>query len=371
MVHVCAPAEFGGLERVVQGLSQGLANIGLDVSVIAVVEPGTPLTTFFEPMKASGVRTVKLEISRRGYLRERYEVGRLLDTIRPDVLHTHGHRPDLLHPGRARRRGVAAVTTLHGFSKLGGYSGMLEWIQQKSLRRFDGIIAVSRPLARGLASQGLPAERVHCVPNACDPPDLMLSRSAARKQMGIAEDHTAIGWVGRLAPIKGADVFLRGLAELAQCDSTKWVAYIIGDGPERANLENLARSEGIDDRVRFLGAVSDAGGLLHAFDLYVLSSRSEGTPMALLEAMSVGVSVIATAVGGVSDVLAHGNEGLLVPTESPVALAHAIRNSLSDPSAASSRAKAGQVRVKSDFGTKQWIRRHVEVYRNAIQARRR
>lgn len=367
MMHLCAPAHVGGLERVVQGLSSGQLRRGHRVAVVAVVEPNTDTSAFMDPMQEAGVECIRVEVAGRAYLTELREVGRLLSSWRPDVLHTHGYRSDLLHGGHARRKGVATVTTLHGSSRMGGFSRVFEWIQEWALRRFDAVIAVSAPLVEVLRGRGVTADRIHEVPNAWTPPDRMIPRDEARRTLDAPMDRLLVGWVGRLIPIKGCDIFLEALARMEY--DCGWVARIVGDGPERPRLEAMVRELGLSERVRFLGAVPDAARLFSALDLFVLSSRSEGTPMVLLEAMGAGVPVLATTVGGVPDLVEGGRSGWLVPPEAPADLALAIAEALASREARSARAERGSTHVRSKYDFDTWIRRHEEVYRSALDAR--
>ena len=369
VLHLCAPAEVGGLERVVQGLSRGLAERGHEVVVVAVVEPGADTAPFFGPIEEAGGRTVRLDIPGRGYLRERREVRSLLDELRPDVLHTHGYRPDLLHGGAARRRGVATVSTLHGSSRMGGLSHLFEALQERALRRFDGVVAVSAPLVETLRQKGVRRESIHLVPNGWTPPRDPLSRPEAREALGHPNgDVPVLGWIGRLIPIKGCDVFLRSLIELREMP---WRASVIGDGPERQELEALAAELGLEDRVRFHGAVHEAARFLGAFDLFVLSSRSEGTPMVVLEAFGSGTPVVATAVGGVPDLLEEGRAGWLAPSEDPGRLGAVIREALTQRTVALTKGERGRARLEAELGMDAWIRGHLRVYRSAMALRRR
>jgi glycosyltransferase involved in cell wall biosynthesis len=368
VVHVCAPAEVGGLERVVQGLSVGLARRGHTVSLIAVVSPGADLAPFFAPLGPAGVRTIAVELPGRAYLRELNAVGRLILSLAPDVMHSHGYRPDLLHGWSTRRKGIATVSTLHGSSRMGGKSHLFEWIQERALRRFDAVVAVSHPLVDSLERRGVPHDRIHHVPNGWFAPSRPLPRDEARARLGLSPGDRVIGWTGRLIPIKGADVFLRALGLL---DTPGWVGCVMGDGPERPALEALAEELGIGDRVRFQGAVQEAARSFAAFDAFVLSSRSEGTPMVLLEAMGAGVPVVATEVGGVPWVVEREREGWLVPSEAPDELARALRAALTDPAEAQARAGRARARVERDFAPDVWIRRHEETYRAAIAVRAR
>jgi len=363
ILHLCAPAHVGGLERVIQGLAGGQRQAGHEVRVVAVIEPDADVSAFVEPLRAEGVDVEIVVLPGRAYLREVRRIRALLEQRRPDILHTHGYRPDLLHGWSGRRAGVATVSTLHGSSRMGGASAVFEWIQERALGRFDAVVAVSHPLVDVLAERGVPRDRIHVVANAWTPSENPLDRSSARRDLEMSDDRRWIGWVGRLIPVKGCDVFLRALAEV---EASGWRACIIGDGPERAGLETLADQLGLGDRVRFAGMIPDASRLFSSLDLFVLSSRSEGTPMVLLEAMGAGIPVVATAVGGVPDVLRPPEEGWLVPPEDPGALALAIEEALADDSYRTKVAHSGRTRVRRDFDRDAWIRRHDAVYRAAI-----
>ena len=366
ILHLCAPAEVGGLERVIQGLSAELVAQGHRVTVAAVLQPGADASSFLEPLRIAGVETVRIEVQGRRYLREIRAVGRMLDSLRPDILHTHGYRVDLLHGGGARRRGIATVSTLHGSSRMGGLSHLFEWIQERALRRFDGVIAVSQPLMEELQERGVRKERLHLVPNAWNPPTQPLSRTAARAELGLEEGDPVMGWIGRLIPIKGCDVFVDALSRISHTD---WSAVIIGDGPEREGLVSRVAELGIAERVRFVGAVPEAARFLAAFDLFVLSSRSEGTPMVLLEAMGAGVPVVATRVGGIPDVLRAGVDGWLVPPEDPQELARSLEEALSAASVRVARGDAARTRVLERYGRTAWVQRHIVTYSAALEQR--
>lgn len=369
IVHVCAPAVFGGLERVVQGISRGLVRRGHHVAVVAVLEPGASCDLFVEPLLDVGVDTHVVSVPRRAYFKEVKVVGDLLDTLRPQVLHTHGHRPDLLHPGHARRRGIAVVTTLHGFGNAGGDSSFSERLQTRTLERFDQVVAVSPSIASSLVDFGVSPWRVHLIPNAWEPPVRSHPRAEARRMLNVSGDTPVIGWVGRLCEVKGPDVFIDALGELRRRSRRDWVACVVGDGPDRPALEARVRAARLEACVRFVGVVPEASSILSAFDLLVSSSRSEGTPMVLLEAMGARVPVVASYVGGIPTLLdgdGRHSLGWLVPPQDPSALASAIADALEDAKGRSARAEMARMRVESEYGVDLWVRRHEELYRLAI-----
>ncbi|MEO8138310.1 MAG: glycosyltransferase, partial [Gemmatimonadota bacterium] len=210
-------------------------------------------------------------------------------------------------------------------------------------------------------------ERVALIPNAWAPLLPPLTRAEARVALGLPADAPVLGWVGRLSPEKGADLFLAALARLQRPGV---LAAIIGDGRLRPSLEAQARTLGISDRVRWLGLVPDAGRLTAAFDSFVLSSRTEGTPIALLEAMASGTPVVATAVGGVPDILVGDREAILVPSEDPAALAAALAAVLDDRAAAARRAGAARTRLERDYALGPWLERHRTLYQSILARRR-
>jgi glycosyltransferase involved in cell wall biosynthesis len=231
-------------------------------------------------------------------------------------------------------------------------------LQCRALRRFDAVVAVSRPLADRLAGAGVSRDRLALVPNAWEESDVCLPRGAARQALSVDEDRSLIGWAGRLSREKGADVFVEAMAHLIDLPA---VASVMGDGPEAVALQRRATALGLGARVAWHGAVPDAARLFRALDVFVLSSRTEGTPMVLLEAMAAGVPIVAARVGGVPDMLSDA-EALLIPPQDPIALARAIRAVLVDRSGARVRAAAAQVRLARDFAPEPWLARYEAVY---------
>lgn len=169
-----------------------------------------------------------------------------------------------------------------------------------------------------------------------------------------------VGWVGRLSHEKGADVFLDAMARWG---ATEVLASVLGDGGERHALEKQAKRLGLGTRIRWHGVREDAAQLMRAFDVLVLSSRTEGVPMVLLEAMQALTPVITTAVGGVPSVV-DSTQAILVPAESPEALATALRELHGDFASAQLRAERAALRLATQFAVEPWVNRYVAIYRD-------
>lgn len=370
ILHVVAPCDVGGLERVVQGLAGEQVRAGHDVHVAAILTGQTGQESdhpFLPPLVRSGATVHVATPGPRGYQRERRTVAELCRELRPAVVHTHGYRPDVLDAGVARRAGIPVVTTVHGFTGGDGRNRVYEWLQRRAFRRFDAVVAVSQPLKTRLVHAGVREERVHVVQNAFVPDAwrdarAALSREPARRALGLKATDFVVGWVGRLSHEKGADVLLDALGQVGDLPL---VASLVGDGTERRRLEEQARGLGLNGRVRWCGAVPDAAALFQAFDLFVLSSRTEGSPMVLFEAMDAGVPVIATSVGGVPETVSP-REAVLVEPERPEALAVALREAYRAPAAMRVRAERARERLVA-FAAGPWARRYEAVYQLARQ----
>lgn len=168
--------------------------------------------------------------------------------------------------------------------------------------------------------------------------------------------------MGRLSHEKGADVFLKSITRLADIPL---VASVIGAGPEETALRALADDLGISDRVRWHGALPDAGQYFAGFDAYALSSRTEGTPMVLFEAMAAGTPIVASTVGGVPDVITPV-DGWLVGAEDSDAIAAALRAVHADAAQAAARASAAKRRLREEFGADAWLSRYEHLYRRLV-----
>jgi len=362
ILHILAPGLAGGLESVVRALAAGHAGRGHEVHVAVIGESPDGISPFAGAAGSAGVRVHPIVLPPRSYRVERRAIGSLIDQIAPDVVHTHGYRPDIVDAPVARARGVPVVTTVHGFTGGGPRNRIYEWLQRRAFRRFDAVVAVSAPLASTLVEGGVPRARVHLVRNAWDGGTARPTRAEARSVLGIPPAELVVGWVGRVSREKGLDVLVEAIPSLGDLDVR---VSVIGDGREAEGCRARAAGLGAADRIRWHGPVADAGRLFGAFDVFALSSRTEGTPMVLFEAAAAGVPIVATRVGGVPDVFGP-EQAWLVPPEDPAALASAIRSALEAPDEASQRAAAATDRLETGFRPDRWLDEYESIYHGAV-----
>lgn len=369
VMHVLAPSSTGGLERMVQTLAAAQRADGRfeDVRVLALMRHGDAgAERFAAPLRRQHVPVHLVSTPARAYATERAAIAAHCAAHRPDIVHSHGAHADVVSGGAGRSADAAAVTTMHGFAGGGPLNRGYEWLQRRSCRAKDAVVAVARPLATRLIAGGIPPERLHVVRNAWRPTEPPLTRPEARRALGLADSRFVVGWVGRVSHEKGLDVLLDAFPALA---SYCCHLAIVGDGRERPALERRVRDVGLGAKhaVSWHGEVPDAARLLPAFDVLVISSRTEGTPMVLLEAMAAHVPVIATRVGGIPDVIGE-EEALLVPAEDPRAIAQAIGHVQRDTFAAKQRATDAHARLQRESDLTRWVDRYDHVYRLARRA---
>lgn len=360
ITQMFAPGPYGGLERVVTQLSVGLVRRGHEVTAAVLLEERLGQPDLIRDLTTGGVRVELVRAPHRAYLRERQLVRALLASVRPGVAHTHGYHADVLLRSVAQSLHVPTLATVHGFTGGSRKNQLFEWLQRRSLRAMHAVVAVSNPVAHLLSGAGVSRARLHVIRNAWAAPGAFLAREEARNRLGIGPRERVVGWVGRVTPEKGPDVAVSAIAHTPP-DLT---LSIVGSGRLEPELRRRSRELGIESRIRWHGVVADAWQYFRAFDAYCLSSHTEGTPMALLEAMAAGVPVVATRVGGIPDVVSE-SEAILVPDGDHVALARALDHATREDQ--TSRTAAASRRLEAEFSVDGWLEKYEELYRTLMQ----
>jgi glycosyltransferase involved in cell wall biosynthesis len=270
--------------------------------------------------------------------------------FRPDIIHAHDYKTNVLGVLLGRWFGLPVITTMHGYGlwdgRLTAYYQMDRW----TLPRMDHVVAVSEDLYERLVTLGLPASRRSLVYNGIDADQFVrrCSTEQAKERAGLAGARWLIGAVGRLTAVKGYDRLIAAVDELLKRGLDVGLV-VVGEGEERPRLEAQIAALGRADRVRLLGHRTDVMELYEAMDVTVLSSLHEGLPNVVLESMALGVPVVATRVGAVPQVIADGANGLLVSPGSAEELARALVRLLEDADGMRRLSEAGRETVKARF----------------------
>jgi glycosyltransferase involved in cell wall biosynthesis/putative flippase GtrA len=295
---------------------------------------------------------------------------RLIRRERIDVLHLHGYGASAF--GRVAAWLTRTPAILHqydSFSQAPWYGRLSDRLLS---RMTSWAIAASQSAKEFcMEERAIPGQQIlvwHNGVSADTPAVDGRQRAAVRERLGIPADRLVVGTMTRLTADKGVRCLVEAAGRLLAMRPNTMV-LIIGDGPERRRLEAAAARLGLGERVRFFEFRADARELLPAFDCFVLPSITEGSSFSLLEAMGMGLPIIATAVGGTLDILSHGETGWLVPARDPRALADGMITLLDD-SALRTRLAANARIASRAYDVRQYAQRLAALYQQAVATRR-
>jgi glycosyltransferase involved in cell wall biosynthesis len=286
-----------------------------------------------------------------------------------NVVQTHGYKSNTIGFFLQLLYGLPWIGFAHGYIDDNWRNRLYNRIDRLVLRRADRVVGVSESMEALLTRHGVAAHKIRVIHNAVEPGDTVLTTSAqeTRRRHGLTQNQRVIGVIGRLSSEKGQMIFLRAMEKTAR--SVPHVkALIIGDGQDRSMLEEFCREKGLSDHVTFLGHQEKIDEYYQILDLLVVPSLSEGLPNAVLEAMSYGVPVLATAVGGVPEVIQDGN-GMMVPPNDPGALAESMIELLKQDALRRSMGLKGKQSLHPRFTPEKRVQRIVGLYEELLSGR--
>jgi len=362
----------GGTQRHLQQVLALLDPARFEAEVLTL-RPGGEVE---DELRAGGVSVRSLgfgaRLSSPSTLRAIVATARLLRRARIDVVHGYQWRPALVGALAGRLAGVPL--RLASKRSLTGDDPQAERAWRHIARQVDTVIVNADALRVEGEQRGMRCRWV-LLQNGVDTEHFRLppADAQARAALGLDPRRPVVGTIGRLEDRKGHDQLLRAAGEmLAGANGRRPQLVIVGNGPLRESLAGQARTLGVADSVRFEGTVADVRPVLAAMDVFVLPSRAEGMSNALMEAMAAGRPVVATAVGGNTEVVTDGETGLLVPPANPAAIARAVDGLLGDPERASRLGAAAREFVTHHFGARARVAELERLYqeRLALRARR-
>jgi len=341
---------IGGSERHLLALLPALADRGLEPVFVGLDDPAWDPSDFYAALTVPAIR-----------LRSPRDLdpvlfGRLVRSLNADVVHTHLVHADLYGGLAARLRGANLVTTKHNDDPF--RAGPFRYVERSLTKLADRVIAITDALRSFMIERvGVPAAKVQTIHYGLDalpgawgenPPD------------DVPADSRLLLAVSRLTQQKGVDVAIRALTELP----ADTVLVVLGDGPERGSLEQLARELGVPQRVFLQGRVPDVAAWLRRARVFVHPARWEGFGLGVLEAMLAGLPVVASNVSSLPELVADGETGLLVPPNDATALARSIANALERPELGA----AGVARARQEFSVARMADRTTALYADLASA---
>jgi glycosyltransferase involved in cell wall biosynthesis len=373
IVHGLQSLDVGGLERIVLDLAHVGRGRGYRVSVVCLERPGT----LASQVEAEGATVLSLgkPPGRTPWLRDR--AAKILTDLAPDILHTHTIGA-LWYLGPVARK-VCRIPVLHTehIDNVGKATGWWTKLKTRVLwhragRYADRFCCVSDDVARSATRWWtVPRSKIETVLNGIDTDRYAdpSPRADVRAEFGITANDRVVGTVGRLNEVKSQNLLLKAVAALGP-DHGDVHILLVGDGPEQRSLERLASDLGLGPRTHFAGYQRNPERFLPAMDIFAMTSRLEGLPLALLEAWAAGLPIVSSAVGGVPKVVVDGLSGMLFPNGDEAALTSALRTILADPKMAAKMAAAGSAVVRERYSLDRMATDYEARYRSLLTARR-
>ena len=350
----------GGGERMAIGLASALAGRGEDVT-LCVTRGSNPADR--QALEGTGLRVLDLERRSALHLAAFRPMLKLISEQRIEVLHAHKFGSNVWGMLFGR---IARVPALVAQEQTWSYEGqplrkLLDGVIGRVASSFVAVSSADRD--RMISRERVPAEKIVVIPNAFVPREEG-SPGDLRAELGIAPDAPLVGTACQLRPQKALHVLVDAFARVAETRPGARLV-IAGDGECRAELEAQVERVGIADRTHFIGNREDIGTVLAAFDLAVMSSDYEGTPLFAVECMVAGTPLVATEVGGLPDLVDDGSSALLVPRRDPAALAEAIGAMLDDPGLRERIALTAKKKAEQ-FSMDRTADRFMELYRSLL-----
>jgi glycosyltransferase involved in cell wall biosynthesis len=368
VLHLIDSAGLYGAERVILALLEELRGSRYPGVLGCIQERNNNVPAVAVAARLLGIPVVYFKM-RRGL--NPYGIRCILKYINEQdirIVHSHGYKPNIFL-GLLYVESFKRISTIHGWSKeSAGLRGKTyELLDAISLKAFDAIVAVSHAVANDLRKRGIKDNAIKVIYNG-----LKISKekpaydiSNIRQRFGLEDNSFVVGTVGRLESVKGHSYLIKAISSVAE-EIKHCNLLIAGEGSLRDSLMSTIQKYNLTDRVRLVGYVSDLDQFLSMIDLFVLPSLSEGLPISLLEAMAAEKPIIASAVGGMLEIIESGKEGLLVPPADALSLAESIKKLYYNRTLMSDMAMRGKSIVENKYTVSIMAKHYMSSYATLI-----
>lgn len=361
VLQLISSSGFFGAENMIVSLMKGLSSLQCHVALVSLLTPAKGSGDLSHYARQLGFQSFEIPCGGKLDLRSISELRRIATHGNYDIIHSHGYKADLYSRLALDRTRHVKIATVHNWPtktlKMRAYASLDKF----ALRSFTRIVAVSDAVAQELVRSGVPFHKITLIENGVDPTVFRNGTDRIRAELNL-QNVPVIGYVGRLAPEKGLDVLLNSIPGIIKHCPVVHV-ILVGDGPLRNQLVELAQTLEIGSRVKFLGVRRDMADIYRAIDILVLPSRDEGLPMTILEALAAGKAVVASSVGQIPHVIHNYETGLLVQPDSRQQLTDVIVELLRFPQLMDKLSLQGQQLVDREFTAETMAKKYLEQYR--------
>jgi glycosyltransferase involved in cell wall biosynthesis len=362
---------YGGVETALLNWLKTIDRKRFEVHLFCFANPGGSEQPFVDHAADHGVAVTRLPWHRGKPV---LSSGKLLASeIRQrgiEIIHAHNTYANLVTLVAGKLSGAKTVTTAYVWGKFGWKRAVLQWLDEITLRCFDKVTAHCEQTFRETVARGFPAGELELTvcgfeerPVTIDPQE----RERRRAELGAGSGHFVMANIARFWPEKAQDVLLRAMASVVKTrpEARLW---LVGVGPEQKRIEDLCKQLQLDEYVSFLGFRKDLPELLALVDLQVHPSDMEGVPLAICSGMAAGLPIVATEVGGLSEVLQQGQSAILIPPRDPERLAEAILEMMDSPETRCRLGRNARTFIEQEYSLSAATRRLESIYVKMLHA---
>ena len=338
-----------GAEAVILNMSGSLRDSGHRSVLGVFANSDNPNVQLHERALAEGIESYLIPCSGQVDLTVMAKIRELVKQTNADVVHSHGYKADIYVYFGLRKTATPYVSTCHTWYDNNLLVTLYGLVDRLVLRRYAGVVAVSDEVKQRLLKSGVKNNKIFLINNGIDTRPFDGATPTLRE--GRQGKKPTVGLVGRLSTEKGVDLFLHAAAVVSSA-IPEAMFLVIGDGPDRAQLDSLIDNLNLRGSAFLLGRRDDMPSVYASLDVMVSASRKEGLPIAILEGMASRRAIIATAVGEVPTIIQHGDTGILIPSEDSNAISEAIIKLLEDDASRDRMGTAARQSVEDRFSAK-------------------
>jgi len=365
VLQLGSPTGLYGAERWILALIKHLDSSKVESIVSVIKDDDKQDAPLCQEAKKLGFKTHLFEGHGKVNFKVIRQIHRFIVQEKISILHTHFYKTDIIGYLATRGTNCKIVSTPHGWSKKMDFKlWCYERLDRVVFPFLDAVVPLSEDLYAPLKRMPLLKKKIHLIHNGVDlseiaetqtiHPDLLEQKKAG---------NFILGYIGQLIPRKGLDILIKALVEV---DDIPWRLYLIGDGPQRQELENLAQQKGVLGRIHFMGFRQDRLNYLRGFDAFVLPSRLEGIPRCLMEAMGAGVPIIASNIPGCKHLVQDEITGLLFLVDNQTMLTSVINRIASSDKLRQNLAKNAVNHVGVNYSATRVAREYLKLYEKIV-----
>ncbi|GGA84434.1 glycosyl transferase family 1 [Neiella marina] len=365
VLQFICPTGFYGAERWILALAKHLPAHNIRSELAVTLETESRDLELVKQFKATCGDTFELPMKHKFDLSVVNQLVTLIQQRNIDIIHTHGYKSDIIGVLAARKAGIPCVVTPHGFENARDLKlRFFIWLGCKAMTFAEAVAPLSQALCQDSRRVGVKEQRLHYIQNGVDLSEIeavRLSSQVATKQPGVKR----IGFIGQMISRKNIGDIL-DIFEAMASDDPNLELVLLGDGDERAALEQYCESLSQRERIKFLGFRDDRLELLKSFDLFVMSSTLEGIPRCLMEACAMEIPIAAYDIPGIDQLVTHQQTGLLAPLGDKDALQQCWQTLLDEPTEAKQLGVNARLFVEQHFSAKRMAREYDELFRKLL-----